>query len=62
MNRIILIAALLTAGCASPIVYKDPQTGHTAQCSGSRFSGLAIDKVDTSDCAAMLEHMGWIKE
>ncbi|RKP55922.1 hypothetical protein [Pararobbsia silviterrae] len=57
-----LTALVALAGCASPIVYRDPQTGHTAQCATSNVAGLPSAKQDIDQCSAMLEHMGWVRE
>lgn len=62
MSRLILIAVLMLAGCASPVVYRDPQTGHTAQCSSSNVGGLPAAKHDIDDCSTVLEHMGWVRD
>lgn len=62
MNRLIIVAALLVAACASPVVYKDPQTGHTAQCSSSNLGPLPAARHDIDDCSTMLEHLGWVRE
>jgi hypothetical protein len=62
MPRFILIATLILAGCASPVVYRDPQTGHTAECSSSNIAPFPAAQHDVSDCSAMLEHMGWVRD
>ncbi len=62
MSRLILIAALILAGCASPIVFRDPQTGHTAECTTSNPAPLPSAKQDIDKCVAVFENLGWVRQ
>jgi uncharacterized protein YceK len=62
MSRLLLIAALILAGCASPVVFQDPKTGHTAECKTANLAPLPAAKRDVDDCAAVFEHLGWIRQ
>jgi hypothetical protein len=62
MSRLILIAALILAGCASPVVFQDPKTGHTAECTTSNPAPLPAAKRDVDECIAVFEHLGWIRQ
>jgi hypothetical protein len=62
MSRLILITALILAGCASPVVFTDPKTGHTAECTTANLAPLPAAKRDVNDCIAMFEHLGWTRQ
>lgn len=62
-RSIIIIVTLLLAGCASPAVFRDPQTGQVAQCNASTpgiFPIIAQHEID--DCSAAYTRMGWQKQ
>jgi len=63
MNRLILIVALMLAGCTSSAVFRDPKTGQVAQCNATTpgiFPIIAQHEID--DCAAAYGRMGWQKQ
>lgn len=63
MKKLLLIILLPLVGCASPSVFKDPQTGNVAQCNATTpgvFPIIAQSEINT--CSAAYERMGWKRQ
>lgn len=62
-SAMVLGAAIALAGCASPVVYKDPATGQVAQCNASTpgvFPIIAQSEINS--CAGAYDRMGWKRQ
>lgn len=63
MRKLLILALLPLAGCASPGVYMDPKTGNVAQCNATTpgvFPIIAQNEIN--NCGAAYERMGWKKQ
>jgi len=63
MRQLIILVSLLLISCASPAIFRDPQTGQVAQCNAATpgiFPIIAQHEID--DCAAAYVRMGWQKQ
>jgi hypothetical protein len=59
MRQILFGAAMLAfAGCESTIVFRNPETGDTAQCTTEGNSAL-LARRGVEQCAAAYERAGW---
>ena len=67
MKKIVLIAALMLTGCATPMtMLKNPKTGQVVKCGGSTTGsmvggviGYQIQKKNDLDCAYDYQKMGF---
>lgn len=55
MRRAVFGIVLILAGCASPVMLRDPVSGEVRQC----FQRGALPIINQRQCVAGLENMGW---
>lgn len=61
MRKLLLIALLALAGCATPNIYRDPASGKVDQCNSSSFQ-ILVALAQVRECSAAYERMGWQKQ
>lgn len=57
MNKLLLLAMLCLAGCATPTVYMDPKTGAVQQC--DPHARPLVRQNEINRCSEAFERMGW---